>query len=107
MIHRNDRTRFGQSVALNESKTESVPECFELWRNKCTSGNNTPELPAECRMNASIFPPLLCDEGQSSAGRRQRKGESSLDFIAQVLNDVWDGYEHRDSMTPNRRNDRC
>ena len=59
MIHADERSGFGEAIALNRGVAEAVPELFRCGRKRGATRNDRPEFPAEPAANRSKAPPAL------------------------------------------------
>src|SRR5207245_8448733 len=57
MIDADERRGFGHAIALNHRKTEPPPKFFGFGIQRCTAGDERPELPPEHSMNTAKLPP--------------------------------------------------
>ena len=57
MVHADDRSGFGETVALNYGVTHPSPELFGHAVERRTAADKCPELPSELAMNAPEDPP--------------------------------------------------
>ncbi len=59
MVQRNERSGFGEAVALNHDEAKPPPEFFGLGIKRRAAGDEGPELPAELVMDSAESPPAL------------------------------------------------
>src|SRR5262249_54723307 len=57
MIQRDDRRGFGETVPLNNEKSQLPPERFELGLERRGAADQAPELPAKETMALAVAPP--------------------------------------------------
>ena len=57
MIEAHQRSSFGESVALNDSESQSSPELLVIMIERGSAADDCPELPSKSGMNAAKAPP--------------------------------------------------
>src|SRR5580698_458569 len=112
MIHANQRSRLGQAISLDHSKSEPPPKFFALRIERSPSRDERPEVPTKLLMNpAKDDPPAqkmftLCnDEILLECCPLSAVFQVALHLLLQRLQDSRNAHQHRNMFTLDRIQD--
>src|ERR1700733_5069999 len=112
MIHANQRSRLGQAISLDHSKSEPPPKFFALRIERSPSRDERPEVPTKLLMNpAEDDPPaqkmftLCSDEFLLESCPLSAVFQVALDLLLQRLQDSRNAHQHRYPLTLDRIQD--
>src|ERR1700749_290788 len=112
MIHADERSCFGKTVALDDRETPPPPEIFRVLIERGAARDERPELPAELPVNGAKCPPAA----QEMFVRRRRElllkffklaaaFLIALDFLFQRLQNSGHTHQNRNPLAFDRSDD--
>ena len=111
MIHADERSGFGEPVALDHGVSQASPEFFGHAVERGTAGDECPELPSELAMHSPENPPAL---QEMLAFRRLKASlkffqsafvlQIALNFFFQRLQHARHCNQHGHALAPDRAN---
>src|ERR1700731_3591439 len=108
MIQTDERSGFRHAISLNRRISETVPEGFHVLRQRGSSGDEGPELPAKTRADAPETPPapkkvffLCAGEIFVELPSQTVAFHFVLDFALQRFDKSRDGYQNRNTLASN------
>jgi hypothetical protein len=109
VVQRNQRGRFGHSVALHHHQTHRVPELFNRARQRPAARDDRPELQSHRPVHIAEPPPAQ-QEGNAgcctlwTCRALLKSRQCRFDVRLQQRQHAWHGSQHRDALPPYRRN---
>ena len=109
VVQRNQRGRFGHSVALHHHQTHRVPELLDRARQRPAARDDRPELQSHRPVHIAEPPPAQ-QEGNAgcctlwTCRALLKSRQCRFDVRLQQRQHAWHGSQHRDALPPYRRN---
>ena len=112
MVQTDQRSGFGQAVALDHGVSQAMPEFLGLSIEGGAAADDGPELPSEPAAQGAESPPAAQKVLAFGSGIARGKAltgagifQIAFDLLLQRLDHARDGHQHRDAFAANRRHD--